>query len=403
MDSTRRTATRAYARSWQPATRIERELRAALRARSRDAYLRVIAGCDLFLYVPREQADGGDSVRWSTCRDLSGTWCVAVRTAGERLPRRAHKVAQRTSLRAMAELWPDAHFALCVNPGTPTEATFPAHGRHRRRWLKAAKDAAGPSRTAPRGAVRGARQVSLLTRYDGPRTGLLAQALACGAPLAVQGGLVWNDIGDVYDDYALDGQLLRESWDTTTYREWRARMDVLLDTHTGQHEPEFALEVRARLADGAGGHAVPADAWRAACARALAELGAPDRLGAAVQTLVGRIVRYEARFRADGLLPPDGYVHSVAAHDYGRAVNLARWGLSARLCGGPEARDAILRAGALAGTRHTSWADYSAGYALGRVLRFGHEEFGEWYETVLAPHRLLMTDPESPWLTLPWE
>ncbi|WP_051840371.1 DUF1266 domain-containing protein [Streptomyces sp. NRRL F-5126] len=399
MDSTRGTAARAHARSWRPATRIERDLKAAVGTGSRDAYLRVLAACDLFLYVPREQADGGGSVRWSTCRDLSGTWCVAVRTAGERLPRRARKVAQRTSLRSLAELWPDTHFALCVNPGTPTEATFPAHGRYRRRWLRAAGDAAG----VPRAASRGARPASLLTRYDGPTSGLLAQALACGAPLAVQGGLVWNDIGDVYDDYALDGQLLRESWGTSTYEEWRARMGVLLDAHTGQHEPEFVLRVRARLADAAGGHAVAADAWRAACARALAELGAPDRLGTAVQGLVGRIIRYEARFRADGLLPPDGYVHSVAAYDYGRAVNFARWGLSARLCGGREARDAILRAGALAGTRHTSWADYSAGYALGRVLRFGHEEFGEWYEAVLAPHRLLMSDPESPWLTLPWE
>ncbi|MCF3963711.1 DUF1266 domain-containing protein [Streptomyces fuscigenes] len=394
MDSTPRAAARAYARSWEPATRIERELRSAALDGDRDAFLRVLAGCDLFLYVPKEQADGGGSVRWGTCRDRAGHWCVAVRTAGERLPRREGAVAQRTSLRAMAELWPDARFALCVNPGTPTETTFPARARHRRRWLRAVR-AAGAGERAD-------RPVALLTKYDGPRAGLLAQALACGAPLAVRNGVLWNEIGDVYDDYVLDARLLRESWGTTTHAEWRFQMDALLQARNGPGEPEFVLEVRRRLA-GEPGARVPLDLWRSTCADVLGDLGAPDALGPAIQDLIGRIVRYEARFRADGLLPPDGYVRSTAAYDYGRAVNFARWGLSARLCAGAEARDAVLRAGALAGTRHTSWEDFSAGYALGRVLRFDTEEFGTWYENVLEPHRVLTRDPESPWLTLPWE
>jgi hypothetical protein len=148
---------------------------------------------------------------------------------------------------------------------------------------------------------------------------------------------------------------------------------------------------------------VPLDGWRGTCADLLRDLGAPDAAGQAIQRLIGRIVRCEARFRADGLLPAEGFVRSAAAYDYGRAVNFARWGLSARLCEGREARDAVLRAGALAGTRHTSWADFSAGFALGRLLRFDAEEFGEWYANVLEPHRILTTDPESPWLTLPWD
>ncbi|MGQ4513845.1 DUF1266 domain-containing protein [Streptomyces sp. DW26H14] len=394
MDSTRRAGARSFARSWQPATRIERDLRTAAVAGGQDAFLRVLAGCDLFLYVPREQADAGGSVRWGTCRDRSGAWCVAVRTAGERLPRREGTVVQRTSLRSMAELWPDTHFGLCVNPGTPTEMSFPARLRHRRRWLKAVASAGA--------APGGGRPAVLLTKYDGPTSGLLAQALACGAPLAVRNGVLWNEIGDVYDDYALDGHLLRESWGTATYAEWRARMDTLLAARNSPGEPEFVLDVRRRLA-GACGARVPLDVWRGTCADTLADLGAPGGLGLAIQELIGRIVRCEARFRADGLLPPEGYVRSVTAYDYGRAVNFARWGLSARLCDGQEARDAILRAGALAGARHTSWADFSAGYALGRVLRFGTEEFGEWYEQALEPHRLLMDDPESPWRTLPWD
>jgi hypothetical protein len=37
------------------------------------------------------------------------------------------------------------------------------------------------------------------------------------------------------------------------------------------------------------------------------------------------------------------------------------------------------------------------------VLRFDTEEFGQWYEDVLEPHRMLMEDPRSPWRTLPWD
>ncbi|MEU6060383.1 DUF1266 domain-containing protein [Streptomyces sp. NPDC047097] len=103
--------------------------------------------------------------------------------------------------------------------------------------------------------------------------------------------------------------------------------------------------------------------------------------------LVRRIIRYEARFRADGLLPPDGWVSTAAAYDYGRAVGLARWGLAARFCDPHQAEQAIVHTGALSRAAYGSWQDLSAGYALGRVLRFDDEEYGPYYEDTLAAHR----------------
>jgi hypothetical protein len=281
-----------------------------------------------------------------------------------------------------------------VNPGTPAELTLPAKGRHRRRWLRAVELSGHDPRAG--------RPTALLTTSRGPRTGLAAQALACGALLAVRNGVLWNDLGDVYDEYEMDSRLLRDGWGTGTHAEWREQMDALLEARNSPAEPEFALDIRRQLA-GTSGARVAHDVWRRTCTAALAEIGAPGGLDQVVQELIGRIVRYEARFRADGLLPPDGRVRTAVGYDYGRAVNFARWGLSARLCGGQEAQEAVLRAGALAGAHHISWADFSAGYALGRVLRFDTEEFGEWYGDVLEPHRILMADPESPWRTIPWE
>lgn len=117
---------------------------------------------------------------------------------------------------------------------------------------------------------------------------------------------------------------------------------------------------------------------------------------------MGRIARYEARFRADGLLPEDGYVRTAEAWDYGRAAGMARWGLGARYGTLAEAEAAVIRAGRLVHTNYRSWADFSAAYILGRCLHFDEEEFGEWYETALTGHHVLMSDPASPWLTIPW-
>jgi hypothetical protein len=62
----------------------------------------------------------------------------------------------------------------------------------------------------------------------------------------------------------------------------------------------------------------------------------------------------------------------------------------------------VLRAGRSAHSRYASWADYSAGYILGRVLHFDADEFSVFYETALGSHRSLTTDPASPWRTLQW-
>ncbi|MBH0246403.1 DUF1266 domain-containing protein, partial [Streptomyces cavourensis] len=99
---------------------------------------------------------------------------------------------------------------------------------------------------------------------------------------------------------------------------------------------------------------------------------------------------------------PDGRVRTTVAYDYGRAVNLARWGLSARYCAPADAEQAIVYAGALGKSAHRSWEEFSAGYALGRVLRFDEEEYGPFYEESAIAHRLLTESEGSPWRHIPW-
>jgi hypothetical protein len=123
---------------------------------------------------------------------------------------------------------------------------------------------------------------------------------------------------------------------------------------------------------------------------------------ALVQRLIGRILRYEARFRADDLLAANTAVRSVLAWDFGRASCMARWGLGARYCQLAETEAAVLRVAEESRQVYDSWAEFSAGYILGRCLHFDSEEFGDAYTEMLGVHRVLATDPESHWLTVPW-
>lgn len=123
---------------------------------------------------------------------------------------------------------------------------------------------------------------------------------------------------------------------------------------------------------------------------------------AQVRGLVGTILRYEARFRADGLLAPEGSVRTVAAWDLGRASKMARWGRGARYATEAETRAALERVSRAAQAAYSSWEEFSAGYVLGRCLHFDEEEFGPWYTTVLEAHRALAGDPDSPYRTVPF-
>jgi hypothetical protein len=119
--------------------------------------------------------------------------------------------------------------------------------------------------------------------------------------------------------------------------------------------------------------------------------------------LTETIGRHEERFRADGLLPADGDVHSVAAYDFGRAVHMARWGREAHFCDQATAERLVISAGEGCRRHYDSWATLSAGYALGQVLRSDGGEFPASYDTALAAHRLLAEAADGPWQTVPWE
>ncbi|MEU9298969.1 DUF1266 domain-containing protein [Streptomyces sp. NPDC048269] len=304
---------------------------------------------------------------------------------------------------------------LAINPGTPFEVFLPATPAHRATW-----DFHCNRNQRPVGLEQ--NKVHSL-HIGGPLHGPVAFGLACGAHLSVRNGLFWNAIAYHGQGYTKERQKLKEWWGITTREEWLESTERLLTADMVSSVWEFALRVRRALAKEFAGP-VDIEHWRHATAsvlRANAERAAEPRITpdgvtlaeprpaaevegeiAGIQRVIGRIARYEQRFRADGLLAEGKYVRSVEAWDYGRASQMARWGLGARFGSLAETEDAVVRAGRACKLAYRSWEDLSVGFVLGRCLHFDEEEFGEWYEEMVAAHRALTTDPGSPWLNIPW-
>ncbi|WP_433323650.1 DUF1266 domain-containing protein [Spirillospora sp. CA-294931] len=234
----------------------------------------------------------------------------------------------------------------------------------------------------------------LVSDPDVPVWGRFAAALAVGAHLAVGNGTPWNSLDAADTTPEENRSMLADSWGVTDPASWREQMDALLEADNSDPVIQVVLARRVRGAD--------PRAWRAAIEAWCREHDISAEGVQAALDLSGEILRYESRFRADGLLAPDGRVESVYAYDFGRAVNMARWGLSAGFCDREAAEECVLTAGHRANRVYASWAEFSAGYVLGRMLRFDGGEFGEWYERSLAGHRVLTDDPASPWRRMAW-
>ncbi|GAA4097872.1 DUF1266 domain-containing protein [Actinomadura miaoliensis] len=234
----------------------------------------------------------------------------------------------------------------------------------------------------------------LLADPDVPTWGRFAHAMAVGAHLAVGNGVAWNSVTDGRETREENRRLLADSWSVTDSASWWEQMEALLKGENCDPAIQVVLDQRGDDGD--------RRAWHAAIGAWCRDREISPETIRRLVALADRIARYEERFRADGLLAPDARVDSVLGYDFGRAVNMARWGLHAGYVDHETAQGCVLRAAELARRVYSSWPSFSAGYVLGRMLRFDDGEFGDWYARSLTGHRILTQDPASPWRKLAW-
>jgi len=402
--------------AWVPPSEVEEALFDAKSREDWAAYFDVLARNRLYFEIQRDKVD-------SRSRKIHPVYEFDTRVAGGRiwpvytegmLPvPEPHRVFDWNVLSWFAEVWdPTDPLMIVVNPGSPCEAFLPSAPPHSAAWAQYTERTGGPSDHANLRALR----------VGGPLHGAVAHGLACGAHLIVHQGLPWNALAHHGQGYPAEREMLRSSWGVTSREEWQIQQRALLATDGANPVWEFALGLRRAIARDFGGF-VETAYWRDAAARVLRQRAegetvlTPDGVTRTapvpkakteahikgVQHLIGRITRYEARMRADGVLDDNQYVTSADAWDLGRASCMARWGLGARYCALPEAETAAVEAGYSAARSYQSWQDFSAGFILGRCLQFDNEKFGSWYEDMVTVHRILMSNPGSPWLNIPFQ
>ncbi|MFJ4337984.1 DUF1266 domain-containing protein [Streptomyces sp. NPDC088915] len=377
--------------SWTPPTDTERLLHEAGARGDRGAVLDALGRTRLYVLVARLHADAPGSGTFLLHRrdKTARRTVVPVLTEGMLPPWHPDWVFRQTTLDALAGTWPHDKWWLAVNPDTPFEAALPAGAADRQAWREAGRRGGGPAR--PR----------LLTHAGGHLHGPVAHALALGAHLAVLNGLVWNGLGAQYEDYPTDVARLRRPWAVHHRAGFRETLRTLIATRLVGRVPESVLGIRHRLTARLGG-APTEEQWAAAVATAFDPDGLHGEHRAEAAEFLRRIVHYEARFRADGLLPANGRVDTLAAFDHGRAVNVVRLALGARYCDPLEAERSVLRVAEPARRAYGSWEAFSLGYLLARLIHFDEDGAESAYQESVALHRALTRTPSSPYRNIPW-
>jgi hypothetical protein len=249
----------------------------------------------------------------------------------------------------------------------------------------------------------------IVTRRTGaPELGPLLHGLACGAHLCYGNGDPWNTLDWHGAGYSNEVERLEDSWGVRVRDDWLDVQERLLKCEISPWYWDYVLGARHALASRHGRQVDPGR-WRD-CVEANLRDGLADAQGpdfesfvAELRALVGKILRYESRFRADGLLGPGESVRTIAAWDLGRASKMARWGRGARYATRAEMYEALEQVSAGAQQSYNSWGEFSAAYVMGRCLHFDEERFGDWYTTVLEAHQGLDGRPGSPWDLVPFK
>ncbi|MFM9370854.1 DUF1266 domain-containing protein [Streptomyces sp. Da 82-17] len=393
---------------WLAPSDVEQHVHRLVRRDNTYAYLRILAVEGVYYPVRREDADaaGEDEYPMFTSESSGHVW-APVYTEGL-LPRpHPDLVYEYANLARLARIVPADVDVLMVNMSTPCQMLLAVDEEERDLWY----DLSG---ALYEGDDPGNRVVTRRSGGGVPEVGPLLHGLACGAHLCYTNADAWNTLHWHGIGYHNEIRRLSKWWGVDSRADWMQIQERLLTRQVSPWYWDFVLAARDKLQP-AHGTLVEESAWRDTVEATLRERvrrsGADHHPGAdadldgfvvELRGLVGKIMRYEHRFRADGLLPPGGIVRTVAAWDVGRASKMARWGRGARYATEPEMHEAIERAGAGARAAYHSWEEFSAGYVLGRCLHFDQEEFGDWYTTVLDAHRALVTDPDSPWRTVPF-
>jgi len=214
--------------------------------------------------------------------------------------------------------------------------------------------------------------------------------IAKGSNLSSQNGLILNTL-ETGAPREVVYKYLYEDWGLTTKEEIFETVNQLLSGSKAEAEIfNLLTEIRSTNTP---------DQWEAVFAKKLRVDGTSEKDIEHLLGFMNLVKEIELRMHQDVLLGKD-FVQSIDSYDLQRAINISRWAYQLSLLSDSEAWEIIEKAASLIKSKYQSYAESSVGYIMGRVIFSG--EIDEFYETQLECHRKLLSDPSSPWLTLPW-
>jgi len=236
----------------------------------------------------------------------------------------------------------------------------------------------------------------------GPFHGPVAHAYACAVHIQVANDAAWNTPNGCSCCTPRQKRAgLEKDWGISSPDDWRQQQESLIGDRDSNSAASMLLELR-HVASQEARRPIDAGLWRGVIASMCQQRGIEQAVYERLAALAGMILHYEKRITAAGLLPPGGIVPSIKAWDFGRGANMARWGVQ---CGFTDIQTSqwyAVRASEQSRRYYTSWAEFSAGYILGRCLHFDDGEFGHWYTTPLEVHHTMTAHPQSPWAHIPF-
>ncbi|MBX9573289.1 MAG: DUF1266 domain-containing protein [Candidatus Obscuribacterales bacterium] len=90
---------------------------------------------------------------------------------------------------------------------------------------------------------------------------------------------------------------------------------------------------------------------------------------------------------------------SLLGWDYARYIALCRWGTLCSYLSQEEAWSKIMPAARLLQNSFSSWADLGENYLIGRRFWLPQDKSNDNYKTIYSK---LLSNPSSPWKTIPW-
>ncbi|RPE08795.1 DUF1266 domain-containing protein [Chitinophaga lutea] len=211
-------------------------------------------------------------------------------------------------------------------------------------------------------------------------------AVACGADVAFANGQYLNDLATGLDKSTCR-QLLSDWWDIDGTEELQERIAILKESGS---RVEYDIIWQAL-------NTVSIKESKAFLREYVADAGLDE------ETVLDhmRNTRDALELFAEKQLLEPGLQPEMLIWDFARIINLSRGGFDAGYLTREQALEHIMFCVPAIQRVYTSWKHLSISYQFARCVWNGVDE--EEAEEFLQNMEVLLTDPKSPWMTLPWK